>query len=114
MEITVQLPIHEWYEHTEHNDLLYWGLDYPPLSAYFSFVAGKMFERSFLVCTTAHRNRLQIFDPPSVELFSSRGHVTLWSKLLMRISVLLCDVLLATGLWSFVTLKYKGDRVSSL
>ena len=43
MEITLHLPIEEWYIHTEDNDLLYWGLDYPPLSAYFSFIVGKMY-----------------------------------------------------------------------
>ncbi|OUC43553.1 ALG6, ALG8 glycosyltransferase family protein [Trichinella nativa] len=34
MEITVNLPLREWYMHTNSNDLMYWGLDYPPLTAY--------------------------------------------------------------------------------
>lgn len=42
MEITINLPIQEWYYNTTRNDLLYWGLDYPPLTAYFSVVIGKM------------------------------------------------------------------------
>ena len=33
MEVTVNLPLGEWYWHTKRNDLLYWGLDYPPLTA---------------------------------------------------------------------------------
>lgn len=36
MEITYHLPIIEWYYH----DLEYWGLDYPPLTAYVSWVFG--------------------------------------------------------------------------
>jgi len=42
MEITVNLPISDWYRHTPENDLLYWGLDYPPLTAYLSFLFGLM------------------------------------------------------------------------
>ena len=34
MEITLHLPIQDWYRETKDNDLLYWGLDYPPLTAY--------------------------------------------------------------------------------
>lgn len=32
MEVTVNLPVGEWYKHTGRNDLQYWGLDYPPLT----------------------------------------------------------------------------------
>ena len=39
-EITVNLPIQQWYFNTTDNDLLYWGLDYPPLTAYHSYVIG--------------------------------------------------------------------------
>lgn len=39
MEITTNLPISQWYFH----DLEYWGLDYPPLTAYHSWVLGKMY-----------------------------------------------------------------------
>jgi alpha-1,3-glucosyltransferase len=60
MEITVNLPVREWYdEHlflphvqmstarfryqqTERNNLTYWGLDYPLLTAYHSYVCGWM------------------------------------------------------------------------
>lgn len=38
MEITRHLPISQWYFH----DLDYWGLDYPPLTAYHSWVLGQM------------------------------------------------------------------------
>lgn len=36
MEITLHLPMREWYSH----DLPYWGLDYPPLTAYVSYICG--------------------------------------------------------------------------
>lgn len=38
MEITTHLPTSLWYFY----DLQYWGLDYPPLTAYHSWVTGKM------------------------------------------------------------------------
>lgn len=38
MEITNHLPISQWYFY----DLQYWGLDYPPLTAYHSWLLGKM------------------------------------------------------------------------
>lgn len=37
MEITANLPIGHWYRQTAENDLQYWGLDYPPLTAYVSW-----------------------------------------------------------------------------
>jgi alpha-1,3-glucosyltransferase len=36
MELTVHLPITHWYYH----DLQWWGLDYPPLTAYHSWILG--------------------------------------------------------------------------
>jgi alpha-1,3-glucosyltransferase len=38
MEITTKLPIALWYFY----DLQYWGLDYPPLTAYHSWLIGIM------------------------------------------------------------------------
>ncbi|KAI9710751.1 MAG: Glucosyltransferase-like protein [Bogoriella megaspora] len=38
MEITIHLPVSQWYFY----DLQYWGLDYPPLTAYHSWVLGKI------------------------------------------------------------------------
>ncbi len=40
MEITWNLNVHDWYRNTSDNDLLYWGLDYPPLTAYHSQLMG--------------------------------------------------------------------------
>lgn len=39
MEITTHLPMAKWYLY----DLQYWGLDYPPLTAYHSWLLGKMY-----------------------------------------------------------------------
>jgi alpha-1,3-glucosyltransferase len=38
MEVTVNLPVSMWY----FFDLQYWGLDYPPLTAYHSWLCGKI------------------------------------------------------------------------
>lgn len=38
MEITANLPVTHWYFH----DLEWWGLDYPPLTAYHSWILGKV------------------------------------------------------------------------
>ena len=40
MEITNNIPINEWYQNTKDNNLTYWGLDYPPLTAYHSKLCG--------------------------------------------------------------------------
>ena len=36
MELTIHLPFRQWYTY----DLQYWGLDYPPLTAYVSWLCG--------------------------------------------------------------------------
>jgi alpha-1,3-glucosyltransferase len=38
MELTMHQPIREWYTY----DVQYWGLDYPPLTAYVSWACGVM------------------------------------------------------------------------
>ncbi|CAF4863014.1 unnamed protein product, partial [Rotaria magnacalcarata] len=37
MEVTVNLPINEWYQNSSSNNLTYWGLDYPLLTAYHAY-----------------------------------------------------------------------------
>ena len=59
MEITTNLPVIDWYRNGTYNDLTYWGLDYPPLTAYQSYIHGIF---------------LRFFNPESVALLSSRGH----------------------------------------
>lgn len=43
MEITTNLPVSRWYFY----DLQYWGLDYPPLTAYHSWICGKVYVYPF-------------------------------------------------------------------
>ena len=78
MEITISLPINEWYRNTSNNDLMYWGLDYPPLTAYTSLAMGKVIE---------------LFYPDLVLLTSSRGHESDVGKVIMRLSVIMMDIL---------------------
>ncbi|XP_058821452.1 probable dolichyl pyrophosphate Man9GlcNAc2 alpha-1,3-glucosyltransferase [Topomyia yanbarensis] len=78
-EVTVNLPIRDWYQNTTDNDLLYWGLDYPPLTAYHSYLVGKW---------------AQLKDDSFVKLHVSRGITNPEHKCFMRNTVLLADVLL--------------------
>jgi alpha-1,3-glucosyltransferase len=58
MELTLHLPSSDWYRNTSDNDLAYWGLDYPPLSAYQSWIHARLINASL---------------PDAVALRSSRG-----------------------------------------
>lgn len=78
-EITVNLKITDWYNQTKDNDLGYWGLDYPPLTAYHSWACGKV----------AH-----FFNPKWVELHKSRGFEGESHKFFMRATVLMVDLLI--------------------
>ena len=81
MEVTVNLPIGDWYRQTVDNDLQYWGLDYPPLTAYLSWVFGKV--------AASWGASLS----PLIALRSSRGHESVAGKAYMRGTVLLMDLL---------------------
>ena len=76
MEVTVNLPPTAWYVDGPDNDLQYWGLDYPPLSALFSFALGQV---------------AAVLHPRLVELHTSRGHESAVTRAFMRCSVLLSD-----------------------
>uniref|UniRef100_A0A9J7XLQ3 Alpha-1,3-glucosyltransferase n=1 Tax=Cyprinus carpio carpio TaxID=630221 RepID=A0A9J7XLQ3_CYPCA len=78
-EVTYNLPVHEWYFNTTNNDLNYWGLDYPPLTAYHS-----------LVCAYVAK----LLNPEWVELYASRGYESHSHKLFMRATVLFTDILI--------------------
>lgn len=78
-EVTYNLPVHEWYCNTTNNDLNYWGLDYPPLTAYHS-----------LMCAYVAK----LFNPEWVELHASRGYESHAHKLFMRATVLFADILI--------------------
>ncbi|KAG8227870.1 hypothetical protein J437_LFUL008663 [Ladona fulva] len=101
MEITHKLRVEEWYQNSTNNDLLYWGLDYPPLSAYHSLICG----------IVAHR-----INPDFVSLHSSRGHESYYHKLFMRSSVIVADILIFIPaiLWWCLEIRRYGARWSKL
>lgn len=80
MELTINLPPSAWYVQGPDNDLQYWGLDYPPLSAHLSWLLGKL-ARAF-----GHS--------ALVELHASRGHESPATRAFMRNTVLACDALI--------------------
>ena len=87
-EVTAHLPVGEWYagRHAA-NELAYWGLDYPPLTAYHARLVGAL------------GSRLQ---PHSFALGRSRGAEDAATVQLMRASVVASDALVylpAVLLW---------------
>ncbi|CAH2005977.1 unnamed protein product [Acanthoscelides obtectus] len=79
MEITTNLDVTEWYHNTSHNDLQYWGLDYPPLTAYHMYACGSI---------------AKFLNENYTKLHDSRGYESEGHKLFMRYSVLISDVLI--------------------
>ncbi|KAL8969519.1 MAG: hypothetical protein Q9183_001962 [Haloplaca sp. 2 TL-2023] len=75
MEITTHLPISQWYFY----DLPYWGLDYPPLTAYHSWLMGKIGS---------------VIDPQWFALDNSRGFESQLLKVYMRATVLISEYLI--------------------
>ncbi|XP_069794419.1 dolichyl pyrophosphate Man9GlcNAc2 alpha-1,3-glucosyltransferase isoform X9 [Narcine bancroftii] len=75
-EITFNLPIHQWYFNTSNNNLKYWGLDYPPFTAYHS-----------MLCAYVAKS----INPEWIALHTSRGYESLGHKLFMRTTVLVAD-----------------------
>ena len=78
MEITMNTPIREWYIDTPSNPPKYWGIDYPPLSAYQSYLSGLV---------------VQAIEPAATQLNASRGYESPTSKQAMRLTVMLSDLL---------------------
>lgn len=85
MELTIGLPIGEWYWY----DLNYWGLDYPVLSAYLSWICGHL--------------SVWLVGPETMMLDTSRGWEDPLHKSFMRGTVLLTDLVVygsAVYAWS--------------
>ena len=79
MELTLALPPTAWYEQGAGNDLQYWGLDYPPLTAYHSALCGAA---------------VALADARAVAFGSeSHGYESEASRAAMRATVLASDVL---------------------
>lgn len=85
MELTLHLPLRSWY----HYDLPYWGLDYPPLTAYHSYLTG------FLG---------SLIQPDWFALDRSRGFESAGLKAFMRANVVGWEILVwwtALGAWIY-------------
>ena len=94
MELTVHLPIGDWYWY----DLEYWGLDYPPLTAYISWICG--------VCSHL------LVGPESVAFEASRGIEDPLHKAYMRATVLVLDLLIyGSAIW-FTTANRRDSKRS--
>ncbi|KAM8805313.1 dolichyl pyrophosphate Man9GlcNAc2 alpha-1,3-glucosyltransferase [Eudromia elegans] len=78
-EVTYNLPIKQWYFNTSDNNLLYWGLDYPPLTAYHS-----------LLCAYVAK----LINPDWIALHTSQGYESQSHKLFMRATVFVADLLI--------------------
>ncbi|PFH54070.1 glycosyltransferase family 57 protein [Amanita thiersii Skay4041] len=91
MELTVHLPIREWYSY----DLPYWGLDYPPLTAYVSWLCG-------IIGTW--------IEPSWFALGKSRGIETPGSKVFMRSTVVLLDALVYVPALLMFLRIWQGSR----
>ncbi|GFF99557.1 probable dolichyl pyrophosphate Man9GlcNAc2 alpha-1,3-glucosyltransferase [Aspergillus lentulus] len=74
MELTIHLPMSKWYLY----DLQYWGLDYPPLTAYHSWLLGKIGSA---------------LDPSWFALDDSRGFEDPRLKVFMRETVIVSEYL---------------------
>ncbi|KAK5106295.1 Glucosyltransferase-like protein [Lithohypha guttulata] len=74
MEITQHTPPSMWYFY----DLPYWGLDYPPLTAYHSWICGKIGT---------------LINPEWFALYSSRGYESQSLKVYMRATAIVSEYL---------------------
>ncbi|KAK3718590.1 Glucosyltransferase-like protein [Vermiconidia calcicola] len=72
MEVTTNLPVTHWYFH----DLQWWGLDYPPLTAYHSWVLGRIGA---------------LINPEWFALYLSHGLDDMDLKVFMRASVMVSE-----------------------
>ncbi|KAI0699297.1 ALG6, ALG8 glycosyltransferase family-domain-containing protein [Cerioporus squamosus] len=93
MELTIHLSTRQWYTY----DLQYWGLDYPPLTAYVSWLCGIV--GSWI-------------DPSWFALDKSRGIESPSSKVFMRATVLFFDTLVYVPALVMFAKVWQGTRSS--
>jgi alpha-1,3-glucosyltransferase len=104
LEITYHLPIKKWYRY----DLEYWGLDYPPLTAYHSWLLGSMYVlTSFLggislinISRSAHW-----FNPEWIALDTSRGIESEGVQLFMRYTAIFTDLIIYSSAVYMIAFK---------
>lgn len=96
MEVTINLPHEEWYFNTSKNDLMYWGLDYPPLTAYHSYINGKIGN---------------YINSDFVKLEKSKGYESYSLKFFMRATVLVADLIVYfVSITLFFNSIYKNNQ----
>lgn len=96
MEITINLPLNQWY----FFDLQYWGLDYPPLTAYHLYLFGKL---GSLINSTWFK------------LGTSRGLETIDLKNYMRFTSLISELIIfSPALLGFITFMGKKLNISRI
>ncbi|KIY73549.1 glycosyltransferase family 57 protein [Cylindrobasidium torrendii FP15055 ss-10] len=102
MELTLRLPVSQWYNY----ELEWWGLDYPPLTAYVSLFWGWVGE---LVFSGKERGWFA--------LDASRGNEDPSLKVFMRWTVVLSDALVyipALVWWTSLRIRSKRSRSTAL
>ena len=107
LELTLHLPLRQWYTHDVH----YWGLDYPPLTAYVSYACGLLSHWLVGPETVAlYSSRFGYLDRPSLLYYADSTHthtnvarpipIQYTHKAFMRFTVLLLDVsIYFTAVW---------------
>ena len=78
MELTIYLPVKDWYTNSRLNRADHWPLDYPPLSGYQSYLMGKILEKYY---------------PEAVIFKKSIGYESAKFKIIMRLFVLISDLI---------------------
>ncbi|EST05656.1 Glycosyl transferase, ALG6/ALG8 [Kalmanozyma brasiliensis GHG001] len=92
IELTLHLPTSRWYFY----DLQYWGLDYPPLTAWVSLACG-------------YASRLFPAVAPGFAFATSRGNEDAATSTFMRATVIVGDLLIyLPAIILFVTRKLEG------
>eukprot|EP00392_Amoebophrya_sp_AT5.2_P005032 g5041.t1 len=113
IEVTSHVPLTDWYQgKTRHNELQFWGLDYPPLTAYHSWLIGKVyyalkdaFEDSRFSRSTSTSSSTSV---DYFALFASRGDEH--CKAFMRLACLFTDLLLYVTACCFYCEKVLRDE----
>jgi alpha-1,3-glucosyltransferase len=108
VEITNGLPPAEWYRNGTDNDLQYWGLDYPPLSAWH---AKLIYPVAKIVMGALPGSVTSDVDAALVQAFGlhvSRGSEDRTTITIMRASALATDVLfyVLPALWLLLELRW--------
>ena len=98
MELTIYLPVKDWYTNSRLNRADHWPLDYPPLSGYQSYLMGKILEKYY---------------PESVTFKKSIGYESAKFKIIMRLFVLISDFIffhLSVNLFVYYVFIYDKNK----